>query len=186
MKVVETGSFPLFSARCHRHRRSLASNASAFGLPPCLPGDRQARMRVLLSASLALCLLVGCGSDSSSSGGGDGGVPSAQAGAQVRFRYKADWKDHLGACATISNYRIKFGATPTPITVPIDVTADSLGQYVALEGRTYKDSDVLHAFSCNTSTKEEYGRFGADLSLAPSKRYTVTLGGTAATVAEDP
>lgn len=146
-------------------------------------------MRRLLCSIATLCLCAGCGSGSSSgnngSGGGGGGGASNTGSAQVRFLYQDTWKDHLG-CTSVSDYRIKFGAVPTPITVPIDVTSGSPGQYVALEGRTYKDADVLHIFTCGTSSKQDYGLFGTDLALAPSKRYTVTLGGTAATLAEDP
>jgi hypothetical protein len=160
-------------------------------------------MRILFSFCLAL-LLVACGSDGSSPGG-SGGAPSASGGApgggggaaiaqgkaQVRFLYQAGWEQRLGSCAWISDYRLKFGGNPLPITVPIDVMADALGEYVGLEGRTYEDADVLHIFSCSQSqtskqTKQEYGRFGADLSFEADKRYTVTLGGSAATVAEDP
>ena len=59
-----------------------------------------------------------------------------------------------------------------------------------VDGRTYEDSDVLHAFTCNKSqtskqTQQLYGKFGIDLPLEPSKRYTATRGGTAATLAED-
>ena len=136
----------------------------------------------------------GCSSSSGGSSGassGDGGGTGTQGSAQVRFRYKAEWKDHLGACPSISDYRIGFGAIPTPINVSIDATPDSLGQYIGLEGRTYKDADVLHTFSCNQSqtsksTMQLYSRFGTDLALVASKRYTVTLGGTAATLTEDP
>jgi hypothetical protein len=156
-------------------------------------------------AWLAFAGAVGCGSDGSANqdsvgGAGAGGAAtggasssggSPGAGAEVRFRYQAEWKDHLGVCAYISDYRIKFGAIPVPITVPIDVTPDSLGEYVGIEGHTYADSDVLHIFSCNRSqtskdTKQLYGRFGTDLGFEPSKRYTVTLGGDVATLSEDP
>jgi hypothetical protein len=151
-------------------------------------------MRLLLSVSFALSLLTACGSDSSSgkTGGADGGASPVTSGlAQVRFRYEADWKDHLGACPTIADYRIKFGATPVPITVSIDVTPGSLGAHAGLEGRTYKDGDVLHVFSCRQSqtsaaTKELYGKFGTDLTFVASRHYTVTLAGTVAAVAEDP
>jgi len=109
----------------------------------------------------------------------------------LRFLYRADWKDHLGACASISDYRIKFGAVPLPITAPIDVTPDALSQYVEVEGRTYEDSDVLHIFTCSKSqtskqTQQLYGKFGVDLPLEPAKRYTVTLSGSAVILAEDP
>ena len=50
----------------------------------------------------------------------------------------------------------------------------------------YKDADVLHLYTCNGSSKQDFGRFGADLPLAASKKYTVTLGGTVATITEDP
>jgi hypothetical protein len=149
-------------------------------------------MRILFASALFLSLLAGCGSDTSSTpDGGAGGQGSASGVAQVRFRYQAEWKDHLGACPAISEYRIKFGATPSPISVPIDVTPDSLGEYVGLEGGTYKDSNVLHIFTCIQSqtskqTKELYGSFGADLSFEASKKYTVTLGGSLATVTEEP
>jgi hypothetical protein len=146
----------------------------------------------------SLLVLAGCGSDGSSPVGGagapsgGGGAPAAnQGGAQVRFLYKDDWRQHLGSCAWISEYRLKFGGNPVPITVPIDLMADALGEYVALEGRSYKDEDVLHIFTCNQSqtskqTKQDYGRFGVDLDFEAAKQYTVTLGGSAATVAEDP
>jgi hypothetical protein len=163
-------------------------------------------MRSVLASFLTLFIATACGSDGSGGtggggGGGQGGETSASGGsggtastgqtAQVRFAYQADWKDHLGVCASISDYRIKFGAIPVPITVSIDVTPDSIGDYVELEGRLYKDADVLHIFSCNRSqtskdTKQAYGRFGTDLSLAPEQRYTVTLGGDAATLTVDP
>lgn len=109
----------------------------------------------------------------------------------MRFQYQAEWKDHLGSCAYISDYRIKFGAIPVPITVTIDATPDWLSEYVGLEGRTYKDSDVLHIFSCNQSqtsksTKQIYSGFGTDLGFEAAKRYTVTLGGSVATLSEDP
>jgi hypothetical protein len=152
---------------------------------------------------LALLVLAGCSSDGSSApggggaasggaGAGGGGAPAvSEGGAQVRFLYQEDWQAHLGSCAWISEYRIKFGGNPLPVTVTIDLMADALGQYVALEGRTYKDADVLHIFTCNQSqtskqTKQLYGRFGTDLNFESAKQYTVTLGGDAAIVAEDP
>jgi len=148
------------------------------------------------SLTLSLPLLPGCSSDApgvenGAGGTGAGGSTGTQGSARVRFRYQADWQNHLGTCAGISDYRIKFGATPLPITVPIDATPDSLGEYVALEGRTYQDSDVLHIFTCVKSqtskqTLQEYSDFGADLSFEVSKQYTVTLGGSVATVSEDP
>ena len=144
-----------------------------------------------IAAAVALSLVTACGSDSSggnpggTASGTDGGGSTAQGTAQVRFRYQIDWNTHLG-CTSVSNYKITFGATPTPVDVPIDVTDGALGQYATVDGRPYKDADVLHTYSCDGSTKENYGRFGTDLALAASKRYTVTLSGTAATVAEDP
>ena len=110
----------------------------------------------------------------------------------MRFLFKDDWKDHLAAsCAWISDYRLKFAGNPVPITVSIDVMADALTEYVRLDGGTYKDANVLHIFSCSQSqtskqTKQLYGRFGADLDFEADKQYTVTLGGSVATVAEDP
>ena len=109
----------------------------------------------------------------------------------MRFLYLADWEEHLGSCAWITDYRLKFGANPIPVTAPIVVAPDSLSEYVEVDGRTYADSDVLHLFTCAKSqtskqTLQLYGKFGIDLPLEPSKRYTVTLGGTAATLAEDP
>src|SRR5690348_6674481 len=109
-------------------------------------------------AVVALTLVTACGSDSSSSntgttsGGTDGGGSSAQGNAQVRFRYQADWNAHLG-CTSLSNYKITFGATPTPVDVSIDVTDGSLGQYATVDGRTYKDADVLHTYGCDGVTK---------------------------------
>jgi hypothetical protein len=141
----------------------------------------------------ASTLLLGCGSDGSGteSPGGAAGTSNSVGSAQVRFLYKADWKDHLGACPGIADYRIKFGGIPVPITVPIDTTPDALGEYVGLEGRTYKDNDVLHIFTCVKSqtskqTQQAYGRFGTDLSFSAAQRFTVTLGGSVASVAQDP
>jgi hypothetical protein len=153
-------------------------------------------MTLVPSFGVALFALVGCGSagPSATGGGGNGNGGAAAVspdGAQVRFLFKADWEEHLGSCAWISEYRLKFAGNPVPVTVPIEVMADALGEYVGLEGRTYKDDAVLHLFSCNQSqtskqTKQEYGRFGIDLDFEAAKHYTVTLGGSAATVAEDP
>ena len=164
-------------------------------------------------AAIVVALVVGCGSDGSSendstgSGGAAGsgassGVGAAAGGpagsggstagtAQLRFLYQPEWKDHLGNCPGISDYRIKFAANPVPVTASIEETADWLGPYVTVDGRTYEDADVLHIFSCNKSqtsknTLQLFGRFGIDLPLEPSKRYTVTLAGTQASLAEDP
>jgi hypothetical protein len=104
----------------------------------------------------------------------------------VRFRYEADWATHLGPCGTLRDYRLKFGANPVPVSARIDVTMDGPGEYVWLDGRTYKDEDVLHIYTCNGASKQEFGLLGTDLPLAPARRFTVTLGGTAATVAEEP
>jgi hypothetical protein len=137
----------------------------------------------LVSTSL---LLAGCGSESSNSAASsDAGTASSASTAEVRFRYQADWNTHLG-CASLRSYRIQFGAIPVPVSATIDLTAGSVGQYVTVDGRTYKDADVLHLYDCGGSTKQEYGRFGIDLPFAAEKRYTVTLSGAAATVVEDP
>lgn len=171
-------------------------------------------MRTLLTTALLLSLagFAGCGSGGASendgrgsggagSGGGSGGGAvagaspgsggSASGTAQLRFLYQVEWKDHLGNCPGISDYRIKFGANPVPVTVSIEAMAGWLSPYATVDGRTYEDADVLHVFSCNKSqtskqTLQLYGRFGTDLGLEPSKRYTVTLGGTMASLAEDP
>lgn len=136
-------------------------------------------------------------------GGGDGptgggGAPSGSAGsastsaqAQLRFSYESDWKDHLGSCASISDYRIKFGANPVPVTATIDVTSAEPTEYVAVDGRTYADADVLHIFTCSKSqtskqTLQLFGKFGADLELSPGHEYTVRLAGSAASLEEDP
>jgi hypothetical protein len=139
------------------------------------------------AAAATMSLLLACSSDSSSpsGGGGDGGTGSGStSGAQIRFKYQSDWATHLG-CATLASYRITFGANPVPISFSID-TAGALGAYKSVDGRPYKDADVLHIYTCNGTEKQLYARFGADLPLAAGKKYTVTLGGTAPTVAEDP
>jgi len=105
--------------------------------------------------------------------------------------YEADWKDHLSACVSISDYRIKFGAIPVPVTAPIDVTSSDPTEYVEVDGRTYADEDVLHIFTCSKSqtskqTLQLFGKFGLDLPLSGGHKYTVTLAGSAATLAEDP
>jgi hypothetical protein len=163
-------------------------------------------VRSFIALSFALCVFTGCGSDgggpaegaggagsggTTAETGGSGGIPMVPGTAQVRFQYKAEWKDHLGACASISDYRIKFGANPVPVSVSIETTPDSMTDYKGVDGRLYKDDDVLHIFSCirsqtSKSTMQEFGKFGADLPFASGKRFTVTLGGDAATVAEDP
>lgn len=144
-------------------------------------------------ATAALLVLAACGdSDTTAAGGaGSGGGGNAGGGsssttkAQVRFAYATDWNAHLG-CSAVADYRIKFGASPVPITVPIDTTADSTTPYVELEGRLYADADVLHIYTCDGTTDEQFGVFGVDLTLEPAKSYTVTLAGAAATVSEDP
>jgi hypothetical protein len=153
---------------------------------------------VRLALQFSLLLAVGCGSeaplDHDSAGGaasGSGGSASASSHAQLRFVYRTEWQEHLATCAWISEYRIKFGANPIPVSAPVEVTPDSMSEYVEVDGRTYEDSDVLHVFTCNKTqtskqTLQVYGKFGRDLPLEPAKRYTVTLGGSAATLAEDP
>jgi hypothetical protein len=146
------------------------------------------RHRTCAALASTIFLLAGCGSDSSNSAASSDagtGTSSSASTAQVRFRYQTDWNTHLG-CASLRSYTIEFGAIPVPVDARIDLTAGSVGQYVTVDGRTYKDADVLHRYDCGGSTKEEYGRFGIDLPFAASKRYTVTLSGAAATVAEDP
>lgn|SRR6185369_831977 len=156
-------------------------------------------MRSLYFSTLTLLFVgVACSSDGGTQTGGGGGGPSGNAGsasssepAQLRFVYESDWKDHLGTCASISDYRIKFGAIPVPVTATIDVTSTEPTAYVAVDGRTYVDMDVLHIFTCSQSqtskrTLQLYGKFATDLPLAPGHRYTVTLAGSAAALAEDP
>jgi len=133
------------------------------------------------------------GNPSSASGGSSngGGASGAAQRAQIRFLYQTDWKDHLGTCAWISDYRIKFGATPVPVTAGIDVSAGALSAYVEVDGRTYTDDDVLHIFTCSKSqtskqTLQLFGMFGTDLPLLPAHKYTLTLAGSAASIAEDP
>src|SRR6478609_2330655 len=141
------------------------------------------------------------GSGGASSGGGptgSGGAPSGSGGsaasadhAQLRFVYESDWKDHLGSCASISDYRIKFGAIPVGVTATIDVTSSDPTEYVEVEGRTYADKDVLHIFTCSKSqtskqTMQLYSKFGADLELSPGHKYTVTLAGSTASLEEEP
>lgn len=97
----------------------------------------------------------------------------------------------MGACTSISDYRIKFAATPVPVAATIDVTPGALTQYVEVDGRTYRDSDVLHIFTCSKSqtskqTLQLFGMFGTDLALAPAHKYTVTLEGSMAGMVEDP
>jgi hypothetical protein len=147
-------------------------------------------MRVLSAAAIVASLLVGCGSDGSPSGGpdgggGGGGQQSTETRARVRFGYEADWATHLGPCTTLRDYRLKFGAIPVPISAPIDVTKDGPGEYVWLDGRTYEDEDVLHIYTCNGASKQEFGLLGTALPLAPAKQFTVTLSGTVATIVED-
>lgn len=162
-------------------------------------------MRSLFVVPFALLFFfAGCGSSdggSPSGGGGatgEGGATSSNAGApasgdhaQLRFVYETDWKDHLGACASISDYRIKFGAIPVPVTAPIDVTSSDPTEYVQVDGRTYADADVLHIFTCSKSqtskqTLQLFSKLGTDLELTGGHKYTVTLAGSAATLAEDP
>jgi hypothetical protein len=160
-------------------------------------------MRSPFIATLSVLLAcIACGSSDGSADGasGSGSSPQESGGAasgssgehaQIRFVYQADWKDHLGACASISDYRIKFGAIPVGVTATIDVTSDAPSAYVEVDGRTYADADVLHIFSCNKSqtskqTLQLYSKFGVDLELSPTKKYTVTLAGSAASLAEDP
>jgi hypothetical protein len=161
---------------------------------------------MVLSVFLVLAAAA-CGSSSDGGGGntggnpgvgGGGGGPSGSGGAvgsgeraQVRFLYQADWQSHLGACMSISDYRIKFGATPVPVTATIDVTPGALTQYVEVDGRTYLDSDVLHIFTCSKSqtskqTLQLLGMFGTDLAFAPARKYTVTLEGSVAGMVDDP
>lgn len=71
-------------------------------------------------------------------------------------------------------------------TATVVPTADSLSEYVTVDGRTYKDTDVRHRYTCDGKGMDIPGRLGIDLPLAASKRYTITLAGTAATLAEDP
>jgi len=104
--------------------------------------------------------------------------------------YQSDWKDHLGTCAAISDYRIKFGAIPVPVTATIDVASTEPTAYVAVDGRTYQDMDVLHIFTCSKSqtskqTLQLFGKFGTDLELSAGHKYTVTLAGSSATLEED-
>jgi hypothetical protein len=104
--------------------------------------------------------------------------------------YESDWKDHLGSCASIADYRIKFGANPIPVTATIDVTSSEPTAYVEVDGRSYADDDVLHVFTCSKSqtskqTLQLFGKFGLDLPLFPAKKYTVTLSGSAASLLED-
>jgi len=128
-------------------------------------------------------VLAACGSGSGSHAP-DGA--SGSAGAEVRFSYQADWANHLG-CASISSYQIQFGAIPTPVSFNIDTTTGAPGSYKTVDGRTYRDADVLHIYTCSDGTDHQnYGRFGIDLPFASSKRYTVTLAGAAATYVEDP
>jgi hypothetical protein len=152
-------------------------------------------LRLILQFSLIV--LTACGSEdpisggSAGSGSGSGGSPSAAARAQLRFVYRPEWKDRLGTCAWISDYRIKFGANPIAVTAPIEVVADSVSEYFEVDGRPYQDSDVLHICTCSKTqtskqTLQVYGRFGLDLPLEPGKRYTLTLAGTGATLEQDP
>jgi hypothetical protein len=134
------------------------------------------------------------GEGSSSSGGGpsgSAGSASSSESAQLRFVYEADWKDHLRNCAWISDYRIKFGAIPVPVTATIDVNSAEPTAYVAVDGRPYKDVDVLHLFTCSKSqtskqTLQLFSKFGTDLQLSAGHKYTVTLAGSAASLVEDP
>jgi hypothetical protein len=136
----------------------------------------------------------GSGAGPSGGGGGpsgSGGAAGSGERAQVRFLYQADWQSHLGACMSISDYRIKFGATPVPVTATIDVTPGALTLYVEVDGRTYLDSDVLHIFTCSKlqtskQTLQLFGMFGTDLAFAPARKYTVTLEGGVAGMALDP
>jgi len=160
----------------------------------------QSSVSRVLVLQLALFLFPACGSEDppasgdgggAGAGSGSGGSTSSGTHAQLRFLHHDDWKDHLSTCAWISDYRIKFGANPIPVTAQIELMSDSLSEYVEVDGRSYQDSDVLHIFTCNKSqtskqTLQLYGKFGIDLPLEPGKRYTVTLTGTAATFAEDP
>lgn len=159
-----------------------------------------------ITTAAALFVCVACSSDAgTSSGGGGGEGPTASGGgpsgnggsaassqrAQLRFLYESDWKDHLGACAAISDYRIKFGANPVPVTANIDVTSSEPTAYVEVDGRSYADADVLHVFTCSKSqtskqTLQLYSKFGTDLELSPGHKYTVSLSGSVASLAEDP
>ena len=161
-------------------------------------------MRSHFFTALTLLLVgVACsaegGPQTSRGGGGStsGGGPSGSAGsasssehAQLRFVYQADWQEHLGTCAWISDYRIKFGANPVPVTATIDVASAEPTEYVEVDGRPYEDMDVLHVFTCSKSqtskqTLQLYGKFGTDLQLSAGHEYTVTLAGSTATLSED-
>ncbi|HYP77062.1 MAG TPA: hypothetical protein VER12_13935 [Polyangiaceae bacterium] len=153
----------------------------------------------LLASSSVLWLSVACGASDGGTTNDDGnggrasgsaGAPASTGRAQVRFVYQADWQQHLAACAWISDYRIKFGATPVPVSATIDVTSDAPSSYVEVDGRDYADEDVLHIFTCSKSqtskqTLQLFGKFGTDLALSPAKKYTVTLAGSAASLTED-
>ena len=169
-------------------------------------------MRTLLLGGFSLFIFVACsssdggsgdnvggrvsggGAGSSAGGGGAGGssgASNAAGTAQLRFVYQADWAAHLGTCAAISDYRIKFAANPVPVTATIDLTPGSVSAYVSVDGRDYADADVLHIFTCSKSqtskqTLQLFGKFGTDLSLVAQHKYTVTLAGSTATLAEDP
>lgn len=169
-------------------------------------------MRTLLVAGFCLFMAAACSSSgggtedstggNSNQGGADGGSSSSTGGsgsagasnlaetAQLRFVYQADWATHLASCAAISDYRIKFGASPVPVTATIDLTG-AVGTYVSVDGRSYADADVLHIFTCSKSqtskqTLQLFGKFGVDLPLMPAHKYTVTLAGSVATLTEDP
>lgn len=139
-------------------------------------------MRAVLGPTFAFVLLVGCGSGD---GGGSSTDAADSAGARLRFQYDTTWAAHLG-CTSIRDYRIKFGASPVPVTAAIDVMSTAPGAYVEVDGRTYPDADVLHLYTCDGSSEQNFGRFGTDLALVGGKRYTVTLSGAAAMIVEDP
>lgn len=159
-----------------------------------------------ITAVSLLFACVACSSDGGTASGGGGNGPSGGGGgptasggssasssdrAQLRFVYESDWKDHLGSCASISDYRIKFGAIPVPVTANIDVTSTEPSAYVEVDGRTYPDADVLHIFTCSKSqtskqTLQLFSKFGTDLELSPGHKYTVTLAGSAASLEQDP
>jgi hypothetical protein len=98
----------------------------------------QTSLRLFLQFTLVF--VTACGSDepsanggSAGAGSGSGGSSSSAAHAQLRFQYRSEWQDHLGTCAWISDYRIKFGANPISVTAPIEVSPDSVSDYVQVD-----------------------------------------------------
>ncbi len=145
-------------------------------------------MKTIVLAAL-LAVTFGCSADSSQAP--DSGTTTATA--QLRIKYETSWDATLaqGKCTSIRDYRIKFGSLPVGTDFNITQTQDALTAYKTVDGRTYKDADVLHLYTCVKSTTsstsvQEFGRLGTDLPLAPGKKYTLSLGGAAATLAEDP